>query len=133
MLTPETESGSITTKLSGGFTIKDILKRERSFDELFGDKRKHRRDQEREDEKDALFQSTNDDIPNKPSKAYSKYVLQLQEKIQQRLLRKNNNADNQGSFNFSSHMFYRPDNTYSCVTSILYTIRSFVLVVEKQF
>ena len=88
MLPPETENESIGTKLSGGFTIKDILKRELSFEEVFEEKGKHTRDREREDEKDALFQTTHDDSPNKPSKAYSKYVLQLQEKIQQRLLRK---------------------------------------------
>ena len=89
MLPPEAENESIGTKLSGGFTIKDILKRERSFNELFEDRGKHRIEREREDEKDAVIQTIHDDSPNKPTNAYSKYVLQLQEKIQQRVFRKN--------------------------------------------
>ena len=89
MLSTETEIESIGNRLSGGFTIKDILKSERSCDELFEDKEVISIEREREDDQCVIFQNTNDDSPIKPSKAYSKWVMELQEKIQQRMSRKN--------------------------------------------
>ena len=100
MLSTETEIESIGNRLSGGFTIKDILKSERSFDDLFEDKVVNSIERERADEQTDVFQNTNDDSPNKPSKAYSKYVMELQEKIQQRLLRKNGQPSSHSGTHF---------------------------------
>ena len=91
--TSKIEDGKIGTfggtRLSGGFSIKEILKPECSVHDLYGEQHNQNVIDEDDVKKDRIDESSNMLVPSSSSTSYCQYVLKLQEKIHQQFLMNN--------------------------------------------